>query len=394
MSRPCSATLRTPGLPTGVWNRASSGATASSSSTPRGPDGKPADFEVVYTFGIEPLQQYLVEFPGGRLQSLTIAWDTKDKRWFHLYPGEDIPPDDPLHWTGRYQNWNGMCAECHSTNLQKNYDPEADTYQTTWSEINVSCQACHGPGAEHVAWGRSWKAGNGDTESSNGLIVDFRGHDSRYQVDTCARCHSRRRQVSAEDAHGRHLLDDFLPSLLRDDLYHADGQILDEVYVYGSFLQSKMYAAGVRCTDCHDAHSAGLKAPGNDLCVQCHQPHNNRRFATLKARHYDSTTHHFHPAGSPGAQCVNCHMPAKTYMVVDPRRDHSFRIPRPDLSVKLGTPNACTGCHDNQTRRLGGREDRRVVRTGASSRTPLRRGHRGRARRQAGGPEETHRDRG
>ena len=313
-----------------------------------GKDGQHADFEIAYTFGVEPLQQYLIAFPGGRLQALSIAWDTQRKRWFHLYPDENSPPGDALHWTGSYQTWNIHCAECHSTNLQKGYDPAGNTYETTWSEINVSCQACHGPGSEHVAWGRRWQEGETSQASGKGLIVELKTASSRAQVDTCARCHSRRHRVSEEDRHGRRFLDDFMPATLREGLYHADGQILDEVYVYGSFLQSKMYQAGVRCSDCHDVHSLELKASGNALCIRCHGESPDPRFKGLKSKRYDAPSHHFHPVESAGAQCVGCHMPAKTYMVVDPRRDHSFRVPRPDLSVKLGTPNACSLCHQQE----------------------------------------------
>ena len=309
-----------------------------------GSDGKPADFEIKYTLGVEPLQQYLIEFPGGRLQSLTIAWDTGKKRWFSLYPGEKIATDDPLHWTGRYQNWNMMCGECHTTDFRKGYDLKADTYQTTWSELNVGCQACHGPGADHVAWAR--KGGRG---AATGLVVGFKGGNSRYQVDACAPCHSRRGRIAAGEHPGRPLYDTLRPESLRAGLYHADGQQLDEVYEYGSFRQSKMYAGGVRCTDCHNPHSAKTKAEGNALCTQCHQPEANPRFPTLVPKVYDAPSHHYHKAGSPGGQCVSCHMPAKNYMIVDPRPDHTLRPPRPDLSVTIGTPNACTGCHRNRS---------------------------------------------
>ncbi len=317
--------------------------------TTEGADGELAQFEVKYTFGVEPLQQYLIGFPGGRLQSLSIAWDVENKRWFHLYPDERISADDPLHWTGRLQNWNMMCAECHSTNLQKNYNADTDTYATTWSEINVSCQACHGPGKAHVDWAQSLPEGVNPNTDERGLVVNFTGADPRYEVDSCARCHSRRHQVSASDQHGRPLLDDFLVATLREDLYHADGQILDEVYVYGSFVQSKMYHEGVRCSDCHSPHSLEPYRQGNDLCTRCHQMVPPEEFPDLQAKSYDTPEHHFHPQDSTGAQCVECHMPASTYMVVDPRRDHSMRVPRPDLSVKLGTPNACNDCHEDET---------------------------------------------
>lgn len=308
-----------------------------------GSDGRTADFEIVYTFGVEPLQQYLVAFPGGRLQSLTIAWDTVKRRWFALYPGEKFKPDDPLHWTGRYQNWNMMCAECHTTNFTKGYDPATDTYRSSWSELNVGCQACHGPGGDHVGWARA--GGRGGT---SGLLVGFKAGGAHYEVDACASCHSRRARIAAGEHPGRPLYDTFRPDSLRAGLYHADGQQLDEVYEYGSFRQSKMYARGVRCTDCHDSHSGATKAEANALCTQCHRPEGNPRFSTLARKVYDSPGHHFHEQGSPGARCVNCHMPAKNYMIVDPRRDHTLRPPRPDLSVKIGTPNACTGCHKDR----------------------------------------------
>ena len=316
-----------------------------------GVDGNYRDFEISYTFGVHPLQQYLVEFPDGRLQVLTVAWDSRTaeaggQRWFHLLPDEVTPPGDPLHWTGRMHNWNVRCAECHSTNLQKNYDPATNSYDTRWSEINVSCQACHGPGAAHVDWAKAGQGGN--SVENAGLVVDYTSGNAQDLIESCARCHSRRHRVSPDDAHGRALLDDFEPATLQAGLYHPDGQILDEVYVYGSFLQSKMYNQGVSCSDCHDAHSTRLKKTGNELCLQCHSTAPPARFPTLQVKDYATRAHHFHAPESAGAQCVNCHMPAQTYMVVDPRRDHSFRIPRPDLSVKLGVPNACNQCHTDK----------------------------------------------
>ena len=316
-----------------------------------GPDGELADFELSHTFGVEPLQQYLAPFSGGRLQSLTIAWDTQRGAWFHLYPDERFEPEDPLHWTGRYQNWNLMCADCHSTNLRKSYDADADTYETTWAAIDVGCQACHGPGATHVEWARAPDTGQRapvDDDGGYGLTSVFSSDDPTPEIDTCAPCHSRREPLTSVAGYGGTLLDHYVPARLRAGLYHPDGQILDEVYVYGSFVQSKMHAAGVRCSNCHEPHSLSLRAEGNALCTQCHRDTAVDRFQTLEPGSYDTPAHHFHEAGSAGAQCVNCHMPARTYMAVDPRRDHSFRVPRPDLSVRLGTPNACTGCHNGR----------------------------------------------
>jgi tetratricopeptide (TPR) repeat protein len=301
-----------------------------------GPDGRMRDYEIKYTFGVEPLQQYMVEFPGGRLQVLRVSWDAERKQWFEVtppdVPDERIPPGDPVHWTGIGQNWNTTCADCHSTNLKKGYDPETDSYHTTYEEIDVSCEECHGPGSVHVELARGhslfW-----DRNVGYGL-ARLKGPDTDVPLTTCAKCHSHRAQVHEEFRPGHELLDHYLPSLISTGLYFSDGQIRDEVYEYGSFVQSKMYAQRVRCSDCHDPHSLKLKFAGNQLCAQCHLP-----------AKYDTPAHHHHAAGSAGAGCVECHMPARLYMVIDSRRDHGFRVPRPDLSVKLGTPNACTGCH-------------------------------------------------
>lgn len=319
-----------------------------------GEDGKPADFQVLYTFGYDPLQQYLVALPGGRLQALTIAWDSRPKaaggqRWFSLYPGQRFAPNDPLHWTGRYQNWNAMCADCHSSNLQKHYDDQSDTFATTWHEQNVGCQGCHGPSQAHVDWAQKKADQPYASAKDIGLGVDFKALGGKGLIEQCAFCHSRRQTTGVGQQPGHPLLDSVLPATLRPGLYHADGQIDGEVYVYGSFTQSKMFQAGVTCTDCHDPHSTKVKIVGNGLCLQCHQEQPPKeRFPSLQAKNYDSPEHHHHEPGTPGAQCVSCHMPEKTYMVVDPRRDHSLRIPRPDLAAQDGSPDACTTCHTDQ----------------------------------------------
>lgn len=322
-----------------------------------GEDGKLQDFEVAYVFGVYPLQQYLLPLSRGRLQALTIAWDARPasaggQRWYHLYPDEVIDHKDPLHWTGPYLNWNTRCAECHSTDLQKNYDAATRSFNTTFKEVNVGCEACHGPGEKHLALAAEGKlkgAHNNVVSGGFPTALSQRGIwllppnaniatrstplQSNAQIDNCARCHARRGTLG--DYHyGADLLDTHRLSLPQWPLYHPDGQINDEVYVYGSFVQSKMHQAGVVCSNCHEPHSLKLRAPDNGVCAQCHLP------AT-----YDSVKHHHHEAKSSGASCANCHMPETTYMGVDPRRDHSMRIPRPDLSVVMNTPNACNQCH-------------------------------------------------
>jgi predicted CXXCH cytochrome family protein len=324
-----------------------------------GPDRKRADFEVQYTFGWTPLQQYLVALPRGRLQAFTIAWDTRPKasggqRWFNLYAGQRIVPGDELHWGGSQQNWNFMCADCHSTNLRKGYDAATDSFHTTWSEIDVGCESCHGPGSNHLSWAKAGAKGEATgkgltvalderrdiawiIDSASGNSTRSRPRTSSREIEVCAQCHSRRAQLAEGYVAGNRFLDHYRPSSPIPPLYFANGLQKEEVYNWGSFIQSPMHDKGVTCSDCHEPHAGRLRAEGNALCAQCHA-----------ATKYDAATHMRHKAGTAAAQCVSCHMPARTYMRVDPRHDHGFSIPRPDLTVELGAgeaPNACNGCH-------------------------------------------------
>ena len=305
-----------------------------------GPDGKPHEYEVAYAFGWFPLQQYLIPFPGGRLQCLLVAWDVPKKRWFSLYPGQKIPPTDWLHWTRSAANWSTMCSECHSTAVRKRYDPDKDTFQTTWSEIAVGCEACHGPGSLHDAWAKKPAMGRPQVPNA-ALVVKTRDMAQKEVVNLCMPCHARRSELKDLGILGGEPLDTMLPVVLAEGLFYPDGQIQDEDYEYHSFLQSKMFEKGVKCSDCHDVHAAKRYKEGNELCLKCH-----------RADTYDTPSHHFHKKAvdgkpSDGALCVSCHMPGRDYMVVHFRRDHSLRVPRPDLSARIGTPNACTqsGCH-------------------------------------------------
>jgi predicted CXXCH cytochrome family protein len=327
-----------------------------------GPDGKLADFPIKYTFGVTPLQQYLVEFSGGRYQALGIAWDSRQQseggqRWFHLYPHEKVDHSDQLHWTGRYQNWNLECAECHSTHLKKGYDAATDSYKTTFSAINVSCESCHGPASQHIEWSK--RAQPPYTQGDDkGLAVHlqsrwreawkFPASDAKFAqrdqpaadalMNTCWACHARRSTLAEGGLPGLPLEDTHRPALLTQPTYYADGQQRDEDYTWGSFRQSKMFQKGVTCLDCHEPHALKLRAEGNALCARCHN-----------AAEFDNSKHHFHKLGSKGAQCIDCHAPKQNYMVIDGRHDHSFRLPRPDLSRLLGSPNACTQCHQNRS---------------------------------------------
>jgi len=325
-----------------------------------GPSGATQLFQVRGVAGIAPLQQYLLETDAGRLQALDIAWDIDRERWYHLYPDQEARPGDGLHWTGPYKTWNARCAECHATGFKKNYDPRTRAYTSTQAEIGVGCEACHGPGEAHVAWAKApedYDDALSPDLTSTGFSIEFTAKSAETEIQQCVGCHSRREPLSdGNPLPGTVFHDSYRLALLRPGLYHTDGAILDEVYVYGSFLQSKMYANSVRCSDCHDPHTAGLKAKANAVCTQCHSPAGNPRFPTLRRTKYDDPGHHFHEVGSDGAQCASCHMIERVYMGIDGRRDHSFRIPRPDLSSKTGAPNACTDCHADHDARWAAAE--------------------------------------
>jgi tetratricopeptide (TPR) repeat protein len=319
-----------------------------------GEDGK--RYAVPYVFGFYPLQQILVDIGSGKLQAYTVTWDSRSladggQRWYNLYSDTHIP-DTPFDWKGQFNNWNARCAECHSTDLKRGYDVNTDSYNTTWSEINVSCEACHGPASEHLALKKAEKnAVNSGFEkplqkhndwvfaSGESTAIRLQKTDislDHGQPDQCAACHSRR--VALTDGAGvGDFSQHYIPRLAVADLYHLDGQILDEVYVYGSFSQSKMASAGVVCSNCHEPHTGKTLSQDNTLCLQCHLPD---PFATPE--------HTLHAQDSKGSLCIDCHMPANRYMGVDDRRDHAYRVPNPWVNELLGTPDVCLDCHQDK----------------------------------------------
>lgn len=302
----------------------------------------------VFTLGVEPLVQLLVERPGGRLQALGVAWDSRPvdvggQRWFALHDKEAFRPGDPLHWDGPAQNANHTCLSCHTTRFDKGWDVERAVFVSTWSETAVGCEACHGPGSAHLAWAEGGRvgdvglaldpsAGPGGWTFGSGPIASRSAPPRSEAIDTCAPCHVHGAPV--EPALGRPIADTHRVSLLEPGLFHADGRVEGEVFEVGPFLRSKMYAAGVTCGDCHDPHGGGLWREGAAICTSCHTP---SVFAV------PSHSHHAEVG------CVDCHMPRATFMAVDVRHDHGFGIPRPDRADTLGVPSACRDCHADRT---------------------------------------------
>lgn len=292
--------------------------------------GKSHTYNVAYTFGWHPLQQYLLQTENGKFQTLRASWDTDKNIWFHQNAGTIVEPHDWLSWSKGGQNWNTMCSSCHSTHVEKNYDAVKDSYHTTYKEINVACESCHGPGRDHL------QALDSDRKDPYSQLVSA---SHKEKTDNCATCHARRTMLEDTGDPKKDFLNRYFPQTLNNAFYEQDGQIKEEDFVYGSFLSSKMHRNHVTCTNCHNPHSGQLKAQGNDLCLQCHD------------NSYTTNQHTHHPENSEGSQCINCHMDGKMYMGNDYRRDHSFRIPRPDQSVKFGTSNACNSCHSDKDAR-------------------------------------------
>ena len=299
-------------------------------------------FPVARVLAENPLRQMLIPFPGGRVQVTEAAWDPRSNQWFNVYGHEDRKPGEWGHWLGRGMNWNSMCAACHNTRVQKNHDAATDTYLTTMVEHGVGCESCHGPMKAHNDWQRAHK----DSGQKDPTLVKL----TREQYfSVCAGCHSRRGELTGDPVPGDDFFDHHLLTIVDDgDTFFPDGQIRDEDYEVTALMGSRMFHKGVRCMDCHDAHTMKTKLPGNFLCLSCHGP------GATNAPAINPVTHSHHlvfgyntngvltnadlskyvPAAikETGGECVNCHMPQTPYMVRHWRHDHGFTIPDPLLT--------------------------------------------------------------
>jgi tetratricopeptide (TPR) repeat protein len=282
--------------------------------------GRDADIALAYALGHRNVEQYVGPLVPGRMQALPLSYDVQRGEWFDLFAGESRTPADWGHWTNRGMTANVQCLFCHTTGFEKGYQEASDTYDSRWSEIGVGCEACHGPGLPHVEARRA------------GAADPWANRDPDLLLAACGSCHSRRIERAAWTP-GEPFLDGFEPELFDSEAYYPDGQVREELYELVSFQSSRMFAEGVRCWNCHDGHGNGTIKPGNQQCRTCHESR------------YDDEAHTHHPAGSAGATCAGCHMPVTVYMQRDPRHDHSFGRPDPELTIALGVPNACNRCH-------------------------------------------------
>jgi predicted CXXCH cytochrome family protein len=301
------------------------------------------EYKVEYTFGHYPLQQYLVDFGSGKFQVLTASWSLENKNWYEVNSHLSKEDYGLAHWKGYLNNWNQRCASCHSTDLKKNYSFEKNEYKTTYLEENVSCLACHKSPGDHIEWANGSKSlknkGFDHSLETYPPVISPKNSKKTFSItdstisNKCFSCHGLRGEIESPK---KGFLNSHSPRIVSDDLYELDGQIKEEAFVMGSFTQSKMFHKGVNCLHCHNPHSGKLKKKGNNLCLQCHDTS------------YQTYKHSKHKVEN--ARCIDCHMPSKTYMKFDERRDHKFVIPRPDYSLKYGISNSCTSCHSNYSK--------------------------------------------
>jgi predicted CXXCH cytochrome family protein len=294
-------------------------------------------YRVERVIGHDPVEQFLTAADNGRWQVQEISYNPNSNHWFDVYGNENRQPGEWGHWTGRGMNWNSQCAECHNTDLKKNYDAVTDRYHTTMAEMSVGCEACHGPLKTHV----EWQYAHPHTSLHDPTIKQF---NPTQIVDTCGSCHSRTTDLTGNFHPGDAFSDHYALEILDNGKrWYPDGQVKDEDYEFVSFLSSKMHQAGVTCLDCHNPHSAKNTLQGNDLCMRCHTG------GYPKAPVINLAEHTHHASASTGNLCINCHMPVTVYMQEHPRRDHGFTIPDPLLTKQLNIPNACNRCHTDQS---------------------------------------------
>lgn len=300
-----------------------------------------APWEARFALGRTPLVQYLIPAPDGGFHTTSAAWDVNRREWFDVFGKDARPPGNWGHWRGRGMNWNSQCAWCHMTEFHKNYDADKGRYASSWREPGVTCIQCH-PLAS-------------SPDAQTGCMAGEKAQTtftSKQMRDNCASCHARREELDDTFRAGDHFDDHFrleLPE--REGVFWPNGMQRDEDYCETGLRLSRMGRAGVTCLDCHDPHTATLKLPqeDNSLCLRCHAV--GAVVGSTRAPVVDMASHTPCPQESKGARCVECHMPESPYMARDPRRDHSFNSPDPQLSVELGIPNACTMCHSDMSDR-------------------------------------------
>jgi len=350
---------------------------------------KPETFRVDYTLGAKRYQGYLSTMADGRIYVLPAFWHIESRRWVDWKEITPIP--EGAH--DLRQIWNTNCFNCHGTNIAQGFDVAAKRYKSTWTEMGIGCEACHGPGKPHVELMEAWEKNPEskpayDTSAKNrelsGLLKIFspRTATPRQTYDTCAYCHGNKQNVFLGFRAGDHYDDYALPFLISEPLPENDYQ--GEFWPDGrpnrfnrpqALTMSGCFKAGQAvCTSCHLSHGSrnpfSLKVnitqgrSGDLLCVQCHSgasgasSASGARLLPVSQGVRDPIApwsneaieqHTFHKADSAGSRCISCHMSDVNWRLLIRRRDHTFQAPVPETTAAFGVPNACTTCHDDRT---------------------------------------------
>ena len=318
----------------------------------------PETFPVDYTLGFKRYQGYLSTLPDGRLYVLPSFWHVDTKRWLDWK--EIAPVPDGAH--GLRQIWNVNCFNCHATNLSQGYNIATKKYESTWTEMGIGCEGCHGPSRDHVTLMEAYKKDPTAKPPFDIKTFSPRRGAPRQVFDTCAYCHGNKTNIFTGFKAGDRYEDYALPFLLSTPIPENDPQ--GEFWPDGrpdrfnrpqAVMQSGCFEKGqLTCTNCHAAHGSpnpfSLKVNINDgptgdtLCTQCHSPQ-----PSAVSRQFDSESHTFHKPDSAGSRCINCHMSDVNWRLLIRRRDHTYKPPVPELTTAYGIPNACTTCHDNRS---------------------------------------------
>jgi hypothetical protein len=277
-------------------------------------------------------QDYVTRTPEGNLVPLPIYWSTVGHRWNPIGPyfGGALDRAAPIYW-GRSEVMELKCFNCHLS--QARHRADGKRVETTWVDLPVNCEACHGPGRAHIAARRVGKA---DDYPNLHLV----GKEEEGRL--CGRCHA----IKVESDYG----DDLFPLTLAFPGFRPDSTQFSTSYQYAGHASSECYVKGsMTCAHCHTPHSqkardlAGASAEGKDSnkqCTVCHRDRIETAAARKHTRHGDSV------------RCIDCHM-RRTFIRDTPERDHetsdhAISIPRPRETLEFGIPNACDRCHKDK----------------------------------------------
>jgi predicted CXXCH cytochrome family protein len=327
------------------------------------------------TVGSHWVQEYMHRDLTGTYNRLPVLYHIVEKRWVHSH-GAFLAPETPDFW-GRCRGfaWNDTCLYCHNTGPVKNpivgLQGKPIGYKTEVAELGISCEACHGPGGEHVALNQNparrfqmRQAGAGDPSAVHPERLPVARRD-----EICARCHGAlvpRREMWDGRTHRdpfiagqelgkfnhffhseaeQHKLVGMKPVVPEpiDGRFWGDGTPLTTALEFNGMAMSACYEKGhgkLSCLSCHQMHGDEpnfLLKPGmksNEACFQCHDDYRQRL-----------TQHTHHAADSSGSLCYNCHMPHQVYSLFTTHRSHRIQIPDIKDSHETGKPHACNLCH-------------------------------------------------